>query len=66
MFFLLGFVVVGVGVVAFRKKCYSRKIRNFLTYIKLQFLFFFFFFFEQSSLILGSGIKIFTLYVMAP
>ena len=61
MFFLLGFVVV--VVVAFRKKCYSRKIRNFLTYIKLQFLFLFF---EQSSLILGSGIKIFTLYVMAP
>ena len=59
MFFLLGFVVV----VAFRKMCYSIKIRNFLTYIKLQFLFFFF---EQSSLILGSGIKIFTLYVMAP
>ena len=41
MLFLLGFVVV-VVVVVFRKKCYSRKIRNFLTYIKLQFLLFFF------------------------
>lgn len=66
-FFFQGMLRSVLFVVVLKKKVLFKKNKKLfafiLKYIKLQFCFFFF---EQSSLILGSCIKIFTIYVMEP